>query len=121
MNKPDTIARVVSLLPDSVVQDNEPVFHEPWQAQAFAMAVDLLRQGRLQWGEWSATLGAEIADARANGFAEDGSDYYRLWLRALEKLVTEKELANAEELLDRRDAWREAYAHTPHGEVVALP
>ena len=121
MNDPDITVRVAGLLPDSAKQGNEPVFNEPWQAQAFAMAVDLLQQGRFQWGEWSTALGEEIANARANGFADDGSDYYGLWLRALERLATEKELADAEELRQLRDAWRDAYAHTPHGEAVTLP
>ena len=67
-----------------------------------------------------AALGQEIAQARDNGFADDGSDYYELWLRALEALVTSRQLADADELHQVRQAWHQAYATTPHGEPVQL-
>lgn len=121
MNTPDARTRVADLLPDSVRQDQEPVFEQPWQAQAFAMAVELIQAGRFQLTEWADTLGHEIANASANGFADDGSDYYELWLRALERLVTEKQLAQSQELDQLQAAWREAYSHTPHGQPVVLP
>ena len=35
-----------------------PVFAEPWEAQAFAMAVKLNEAGVFQWSEWADTLGA---------------------------------------------------------------
>jgi nitrile hydratase accessory protein len=120
LNSPDTRTRVTDLLPDSVRQDDEPVFEQPWQAQAFAMAVELIQAGRFQWTEWADTLGEEIANARANGFADDGSDYYALWLRALERLVTEKKLAQPQELDELQAAWHQAYSHTPHGQAVVL-
>jgi nitrile hydratase accessory protein len=121
LNSPDARTRVADLLPDSVRQDDEPVFEQPWQAQAFAMAVELIQTGRFQLTEWADTLGEEIAAASTNGFADDGSDYYELWLRALERLVTEKELAQSQELDQLQAAWREAYSHTPHGQPVVLP
>jgi hypothetical protein len=49
-----------------------------------------------------------------------GSRYYEHWLAALERLVEDKRLACSSELVERRDAWAEAYAHTPHGEPVRL-
>jgi hypothetical protein len=33
-----------------------PVFAEPWQAQAFALAVKLSEQGHFTWTEWAAAL-----------------------------------------------------------------
>ena len=38
-----------------------PPFDEPWQAQAFAMAVSLNQRGLFSWSEWTKALGAEIA------------------------------------------------------------
>ena len=35
----------VKQIPGLVTQDNEPVFAEPWQAQAFAMTVKLHENG----------------------------------------------------------------------------
>ena len=37
-----------------------PVFHEPWEAEAFALAVSLNERGLFTWKEWAATLGDEI-------------------------------------------------------------
>ena len=42
------------------------------------------------------------------------------WLAALERLVTAKGLTDRAALLDRKEAWAEAYRHTPHGKPVEL-
>lgn len=97
-----------------------PVFREPWEAQAFAMTVELHRQGHFTWPEWAACLGVEIKAAQARGDADTGETYYEHWLRALEKLVAAKRLSSAEELDERRDAWERAARATPHGEPIVL-
>ncbi len=105
-------------LPDP---DAPPVFAEPWQAQAFAIAVRLSAQGYFTWKEWASTLAAELAAAAERDEADDdGSEYYHHWLAALEKLVTAKGLTGIAELFERREAWADAYRHTPHGQPVAL-
>src|ERR1043165_2548228 len=40
-----------------------PVFAEPWQAQAFALAVRLSAQGYFTWKEWATALATELAAA----------------------------------------------------------
>jgi nitrile hydratase accessory protein len=97
-----------------------PVFAEPWQAQAFAMAVKLSEAGCFTWTEWAATLAAEIAAADARGEGDDGSHYYDHWVAALERLVTGKGIAEPTTLLARKAAWAEAYRTTPHGKPVEL-
>ena len=42
-----------------------PVFREPWQAEAFALALSLHERGLFTWKEWAATLGEEIKKAQA--------------------------------------------------------
>ncbi len=84
------------------------------------MAVALLEKGVFTWAEWSATLGDEIAHATEHAIAEDGSGYYQLWLRALERLVEEKNPGTLEELSRTTQAWRSAYEATPHGQPVTL-
>ena len=69
-----------------------PVFDEPWQAQAFAMAVKLHERGVFTWKEWAAILAEEIKRAQAAGDPDTGSTYYRHWLAALERLVIAKGL-----------------------------
>ena len=93
------------------------VFAEPWQAQAFALAVQLHDQGAFTWPEWADALSAQLAAAGGGG---DGSGYYEHWLAALEDLAAAKRLAQPAELAERKDAWAAAYARTPHGKPVEL-
>ena len=94
-----------------------PVFAEPWQAQAFALALQLHAQGAFAWTEWADTLSHRL---KAAGPDDDGSRYYEYWLDALETLVTGKRLAQPAALSDRKHAWAEAYRRTPHGKPVEL-
>jgi len=96
------------------------VFAEPWQAQAFALAVKLSEQGHFTWKEWAAALADELKAAATRGEPDDGSRYYHHWLAALEHLLTAKGLADPEALLARKEAWAEAYRRTPHGKRVEL-
>jgi nitrile hydratase accessory protein len=97
-----------------------PVFAEPWEAQAFALAVKLSEQGHFTWAEWAAALAHELKTAENRGEPDDGSRYYHHWLAALERLVTEKGLTDPTALLQRKEAWADAYWHTPHGKPVEL-
>jgi nitrile hydratase accessory protein len=100
--------------------DGGPVFAEPWQAQAFALAVKLSEQGLFTWKEWAAALANELQAAARRGEPDDGSRYYEHWLAALETLVTAKGLADPTALRTRKEAWATAYRHTPHGQPVEL-
>jgi nitrile hydratase accessory protein len=100
--------------------EHGPVFAEPWQAQAFALAVKLSEQGYFTWKEWSAALAEELRAAADRGEPDDGSRYFEHWLAALERLVAAKGLSNAEAMSARREAWAEAYRRTPHGKPVEL-
>ena len=93
-----------------------PVFAEPWQAQAFALAVQLHTEGAFGWPEWAAVLSAELA--RHPG--DDGSRYYERWVAALERITTERGLTAPADIAERKNAWAEAYRHTPHGKPVEL-
>ena len=94
-----------------------PVFAEPWQAEAFAMTVALHERGLFSWGEWAAMLAAEV---KKPGWAEDGSDYYHCWLRALENLLAAKGAAAASEVDAMAAAWQRAAHATPHGKPILL-
>ena len=97
-----------------------PVFAEPWEAQAFALAVKLSEQGHFTWKEWAAALADELRAAAERGEPDDGSYYYHHWLAALERLVTAKGLTDRAAMEIRKEAWAEAYRHTPHGKPVEL-
>jgi nitrile hydratase accessory protein len=112
LSAPDPLA-----LPGIPKDAEGPVFEAPWQAQAFALAVQLHAQGVFDWSEWAQALSAQL---KAAGPQDDGSRYYEHWLAALEDLVAAKRLAGAQSLLDRKHAWAEAYRRTPHGRPVTL-
>lgn len=100
--------------------EGEPLFAEPWEAQALALAVALQQAGCFTAVEWAEALGAAIRRAQAAGDPDDGSTYYHHVLSALEHLVQEKQIAGADLLAARKAAWIEAYEHTPHGQPVEL-
>ena len=97
-----------------------PVFHEPWEAEAFALAVSLNERGLFTWKEWAATLGDEIKKAQATGDPDTGETYYRHWLATLERILAEKGVVERGILARTRDAWRRACARTLHGAPIAL-
>jgi nitrile hydratase accessory protein len=105
----------------SVPRNNDgPVFHAPWEAEAFALAVSLKERGLFNWTEWAATLGDEIKKAQASGDPDTGETYYRHWLAALERIVAEKGVVERGVLTRTRDAWQRACARTPHGTPIEL-
>jgi nitrile hydratase accessory protein len=122
MSKIDPAAarRAAEAVP-SIPRDRDgPVFGEPWEAQAFAMALALHARGLFTWPEWAATLGAEIKRAQAAGDPDTGETYYHHWLATLERLVAEKGVADPDTLARYRDAWDRAADRTPHGAPIEL-
>ena len=116
IREPQTLAEHPKLPRDA----GGPVFAEPWQAQAFALAVKLSEQGHFTWKEWAAALAPELKAAADRGEPDDGSHYYEHWLAVLERLLTTKGLTDAATLRARKEAWADAYRHTPHGKPVEL-
>ena len=100
--------------------EDGPVFKEPWEATAFAMAVRLSEAGKFTWSEWVEYLSAEIAAAQRRGDPDLGDRYYEHWLAALERLVIDKGLGSESELAALKRDWTEASVHTPHGQPVEL-
>ncbi len=97
-----------------------PVFNEPWEAEAFALAVRLSEFGYFTWAEWAETLSQEIKVAQERGDPDLGDTYYQHWLKALERLCAEKNLLSHEDMRQRTDEWRRAYLNTPHGQPIEL-
>jgi len=120
LNQPDGIAEFASAaaMPGDA---NGPVFAEPWQAQAFALAVRLSEAGFFTWQEWAHELAAVFRESATCELRSDGSHYYDHWLLALERMCVSKGLTNATALHERRIAWADAYRRTPHGRPVELP
>jgi len=116
-----TAARRAAEEVPSIPRDAEgPVFREPWEAQAFAVALALHERGVFTWPEWAATLAAEIKRAQAAGDPDTGETYYLHWLNALERLVAEKGVTTGETLHRYKHAWEHACERTPHGKPIEL-
>src|SRR6186713_678080 len=102
----------LAALPRLPRDQDGPVFAEPWQAQAFALAVKLSEQGHFTWREWTTALTRELNAAETRGEPDlDGSRYFHHWLAALERIVIDKGLASTHSLAARKDAWEDAYRH----------
>jgi nitrile hydratase accessory protein len=113
-------ARATAALPGIPRDDDGPVFREPWEAQAFAMALALHERGLFTWNEWASALADQIKCAQAAGDPDTGETYYRHWLATLEHLVAEKGVTTSDTLHRYRDAWDHAADRTPHGQPIEL-
>ncbi|MBB4141836.1 nitrile hydratase accessory protein [Rhizobium rhizoryzae] len=98
-------------------REGDPVFSEPWQAQAFAMTVHLHQKGVFSWQEWADSLSREV---HRPGRAADGSDYFEAWVAALCHLLSEKNVASSATLLALQHSWQRAAEATPHGKPIEL-
>jgi nitrile hydratase accessory protein len=117
---PQQAMRAAVAVPGMPRDEDGPVFREPWEARAFAMALALHEAGVFTWKEWADALGAEISRAQADGDLDTGETYYRHWLATLEQLVAAKGVAPAALLTRYRDAWDHAADRTPHGKPIEL-
>ncbi|ODN70378.1 nitrile hydratase accessory protein [Methylobrevis pamukkalensis] len=95
--------------------EGDPAFAEPWQAQAFALAVHLHARGVFTWSEWAAALSARLHQP---GRAADGSDYFEAWVEALCGLLADKGIAGEEAVLVLQQSWQRAAEATPHGQPI---
>jgi nitrile hydratase accessory protein len=98
-------------------EEGDPVFPEPWAAEAFAITVHLHEKGLFSWGEWADSLSAEV---HKPGRAADGSDYFDCWVEALTGLLVGKGIADAEAILGLQKSWQRAAEATPHGVPIEL-
>ena len=112
--------RATDAVPSIPRDADGPVFREPWQAQAFAMALALHGRGLFTWPEWAAMLTEEIRRAQAEGDPDTGETYYLHWLATLERIVAVKGVTSEATLARYRDAWDHAADRTAHGAPIAL-
>lgn len=75
-------------------KNGELVFDAPWEGRSFGLALALHERGLFEWEEFRQRLISSIA-------AQQTSDYYERWLRALEQLLVEKGICRPEEVAAR--------------------
>jgi len=96
-----------------------PVFREPWEAQAFAMAL-ALHARECSPGRNGRRRSARNQTRPGCGRPDTGETYYRHWLNALERLVAETGVTDAATLARYQHAWDHAADRTPHGQPIEL-
>ncbi len=101
-------------------KDGDPIFDEPWQAQALAMADTLVQSGRIRRSDWAEALGAKLREAASEGRDDTTETYYRAVMSALESLLEYTGTIEGDEVGARQAQWRRAYLNTPHGQPVEL-
>ena len=100
--------------------DGDPVFDEPWQAEALAIADTLVSKGIFSARAWSEALGKALRTAESKGAADNQETYYNCVLSALEQLIAEYSEIDQETINAKRRDWEQAYLSTPHGQPVRL-
>jgi nitrile hydratase accessory protein len=110
----------IDKLPALPRDEDGPVFSQPWEAKAFALAVRLSEAGVFTWPEWVSALSREIKAAQDRRDPDQGDTYYQHWLKALESICAAKGLVGREDLQRRKAHWRLAYLNTPHGQPIDL-
>ena len=98
-------------------EEGDPVFAEPWQAEAFALTVHLFDRGLFTWAEWAEALSEEVKRPHRD---PDGHDYYDCWVEALSGLLEKKDVADAATILGLQQSWQRAAEATPHGKRIEL-
>ncbi len=106
--------------PDDPLTPPIPVFDEPWQAQALALADSMVRAGHFTAAEWAETLGRALQKADARGEPDTLATYYGAVISALEALSEARVGITGDERDQRRADWEAAYRRTPHGQPVVL-
>ena len=84
--------------------NGELVFSEPWESRAFGMAVTLSEAGTFTWPHFQTALIARIATWEAAAAWDEPYSYYRLWLAALEDVLTDLRAVSASEVTARAQA-----------------
>ncbi|MFD9510353.1 nitrile hydratase accessory protein [Streptomyces mirabilis] len=100
--------------------NGELVFAEPWESRAFGMAVTLYDAGAFTWPEFQAALIARIAAWER----DEPYNYYRLWLAALEDVLTGLYAVSTDEVTTRAQALAQrppGHDHRDHSDLHDHP
>jgi nitrile hydratase accessory protein len=100
--------------------DGDPVFDEAWQAQALAIADNLVKSGLFSANDWSDALGQSLKESVDRADVDSQQTYYLCVLKTLEKLIADHSGIDASLMVSKRQDWKQAYLRTPHGQPVSL-
>ena len=95
------------------------IFSDPWQAELFAITLNLYQRGIFDWDDWTECLGRNLKSGKNKG-KDDLTNYFSNWLYALEEKLLEKEVTEINKIKNIENAWRDALSKTPHGQKVKI-
>lgn len=101
--------------------NGELVFAEPWESRAFGVALSLHQAGVFPWEDFQAALIAAVAEDERTRDPDTPYSYYGCWLEALETVLADRGLVDAEQLRERvaeqlaRPAGHDHGHDHPHG------
>jgi nitrile hydratase accessory protein len=78
--------------------DGDPVFAEPWQARAFALALALSERGMFSLRDFQAALIGKITAFEKGQCIAGTTDYYTRWIEALEEILLQKSMLPSDRL-----------------------
>ena len=105
-------------------RSGDVAFNHAWEIRAFAIATAMADDGAFDWREFQRELIRSVQAWESNNDSTTGWSYYGRWMEALEKLLGDKGMLDAEEL-DRRTAEvlatpANTHHHPPAREPVAI-
>lgn len=95
-------------------------FDAPWQAQVFGLTVALNEQAVFTWTEWAATFSTILKPMQNAPGGDEPVVYWQAWAKALEALLTSKNIASPDAVSTLATRWQEAAHATPHGVPIRL-
>ncbi len=95
------------------------IFSEPWQAELFAITLNLCQRGIFEWDDWTECLGRSLKRGKKK-HKDDLVNYFTNWIYALEEKLIEKKVAELKKIKNIENAWRDAISKTPHGKKVEI-
>jgi nitrile hydratase accessory protein len=97
--------------------EGQPVFPEPWNAEVFALTVQLHRNDLFSWSQWAEALSFEL---NKSGRCQLGSDYFDCWCDALCNLLVDRGILDTAQIAQMQASWKRAAEATPHGKPILL-
>ena len=94
--------------------NGELVFAEPWESRAFGMTVGLYEAGAFTWPQFTDALIARIRAWESAAAPDEPYDYYRLWLAALEDVLTDLCVVSTDQVTSRTRTLAERPAGHDH-------
>jgi nitrile hydratase accessory protein len=117
---PRQAMRAASAVPGVPRDEDGPVFREPWEARAFAMALALHEAGVFTWKEWARRSAPRSSARRPPAIPTPGETYYRHWLATLETLVAAKGVATSDACIATATPGTTPPTAPPHGAPIEL-